>query len=78
MKKEDNNFIQQLNVTYIKMLLTRRYKHLLSLDELIQIDKEAEMIYRMVKEDKEYIEENGVTYHLSNEIKEFLKKNLNI
>ena len=78
MKKEDNNFIQQLNVTHIKMLLTRRYKHLLSLDELIQIDKEAEMIYRMVKEDKEYIEENGVTYHLSNEIKEFLKKNLNI
>lgn len=78
MKKEDDNFIEQLNKTHLKMLLTKRYKHLLSLDELIQIDKEAEMIYRMVKEDKEYVEENGVTYHLSNEIKEFLKKNLNI
>ena len=78
MDNKKENFIEQLNKTHIKMLLTKRYKHLLSLEELIQIDKEAEMIYRMVKKNKEYIEENGVTYHLSNEIKEFLKKNLNI
>lgn len=78
MKKEDENFIEKLNVTHIKILLAKRYKHLLSLEELIQIDKEAEMIYKMVKEDKEYIEENGVTYHLNNDIKDFLKKNLKI
>lgn len=78
MKKEDKNFIEKLNVTYIKILLIKRYKHLLSFEELIQIDKEAKMIYKMVKEDKEYIEENGVTYHLNNDIKDFLKKNLKI
>ena len=78
MDNKDENFIEQLNKTHLKMLLTKRYKHLLSLEELIQIDKETEMTYRMMKENKEYIEENGVTYYLSNEIKEFLKKNLKI
>lgn len=78
MYKKNGDFIEQLNVAYIKILLTKRYKHLLSPEELIQIDKEAKMIYKMLKEDKEYIEENGITYHLDKHIKNFLKKNLKI
>lgn len=78
MSEADKNFIESLNVTRIKILLTKKYKHFLSLEELTQIDREADLIYRMIKEDKEYLIENGKTYHLSKDIKEFLKKQIDI
>lgn len=78
MSEADKDLIETLNITSIKILLTKGYNHLLSHKELIKIDKEAKLIYKLIKEDKEYIEENGITYHLNKDTKDFFKKRLYI
>lgn len=70
--------IDSFNKTYITLVLARKREHLMSLMELRRIDKEAELIYKMIKEDQEWHEENGITYHLSKDVKEYFKEKLNL
>lgn len=76
MENKNKKAIDTFNKTCITLVLARKRKHLLSLMELRRIDKEAELIYKMIKEDQEWHEENGVTYHLSKDIKEYFKEKL--
>ena len=78
MKDENKETIESFNKTYITLVLAKKRKHLLTLMELRRIDKEAELIYKMIKEDKEWYEENGITYHLSKDVKEYFKEKLNL
>ena len=70
-----NNIIDH-NLAIIRTILCKRYIHVLSFEELVKIEKEAELIYKMIKENKEYIEENGITYHIEKDIKEYIEKML--
>lgn len=73
---ENKKAIDTFNKTCIILVLARKRKHLLSLMELRRIDKEAELIYKMIKEDQEWHEEDGITYHLGKDIKEYFKEKL--
>lgn len=75
-KTEDRKAIDIFKKKCIALILIRKRKHLLSPIELHQIEEEAGLIYKMIKEGKEEHEENGITYHLSKDVKEYFKEKL--
>lgn len=58
----------KFNVSIIKSILAKRK------GKVPKIPNEAELINRMIQEDKEYLEVDGITYHLGRDVKEYLKK----
>lgn len=73
MDKEKQSMIDKLNLAQIKNYLIKKYGFVISKEEIKIIEKQAELTYKMIKENKNTIQENGVTYYLNEDIKEYLK-----
>lgn len=73
MDKEKQSMIDKLNLAQIKNYLIKKYDFVISKEEIKIIEKQAELTYKMIKENKNTIQENGVTYYLNEDIKEYLK-----
>lgn len=61
-----------LEILKIETFLIKQYNYVLSNEEREKVHKEAKIIYKMLKENIEYFEENDVSYHLSKEVKEYI------
>ena len=73
MDKEKQSMIDKLNLAQIKNYIIKKYDFVISKEEIKIIEKQAELTYKMIKENKNTIQENGVTYYLNEDIKEYLK-----
>lgn len=73
MDKEKQSMIDKLNLAQIKNYLIKKYDFVISKEEIKIIEKQAELTYKMIKENKNTIQENGVTYYLNEDIKEYLE-----
>ena len=76
MDKEKQSMIDKLNLAQIKNYLIKKYDFVISKEEIKIIEKQAELTYKMIKENKNTIQENGVTYYLNEDIKEYLEDKL--
>ena len=74
MDKEKQSMIDKLNLAQIKNYLIKKYDFVISKEEIKIIEKQAELTYKMIKENKNTIQENGVTYYLNEDIKEYLEE----
>lgn len=73
MDKEKQSMIDKLNLAQIKNYIIKKYDFVISKEEIKIIEKQAELTYKMIKENKNTIQENGVTYYLNEDIKEYLE-----
>lgn len=76
MDEEEKDIIEELNISQIIMYLIREYNVLLTKKEIEIIKKQAKLIYKMIKENKNSIQENGITYYLDEDIKKYLEDKL--